>query len=66
MRLARALFIAFAVCMGTAALAGDTVGVNGSNVQYPCSKTATLGDKQYEQKLTDAMNADAALDDALA
>jgi hypothetical protein len=54
MRLARALFIALSVCMGATALAGDTVGVNGSNVQYPVSKTATLGDKQFEQKLTGA------------
>ncbi len=54
MRLARAFFIALAVCMGATALAGDTVGVNGSNVQYPTSKTATLGDKQFEQKLTGA------------
>ena len=54
MRLARALVIALSVCMGATALAGDTVGVNGSNVQYPVSKTATLGDKQFEQKLTGA------------
>jgi hypothetical protein len=54
MRLTRAFFIALAVCMGTVALAGETVGVNGSNVQYPTAKTATLGDKQYEQKLTGA------------
>src|SRR5262245_2532883 len=52
MRLARGLFIALAVCMGATALAGDTVGVSGSNVQYPVIKTATLGDKQFEQKLT--------------
>jgi hypothetical protein len=54
MRLARALFIALAACMGATALAGDTVGVNGSNVQYPVNKTATLGDKHFEQKLTGA------------
>lgn len=52
MRLARAFFIALTVCMGSFALASETVGVNGSNVQYPTAKTATLGEKQYEQKLT--------------
>jgi hypothetical protein len=32
--------------------ADDAVPVKGSNVKYPTSVTATLGDKQYAQKLT--------------
>lgn len=54
MRLARAFFLTCAACLGGVAFAGDTVGVNGSNVQYPVEKTATLGDKNFKQKLTGA------------
>src|ERR1041384_190405 len=34
------------------AIAGDTVGVNGSTVQYPVEVNAKIGNKDYSQKLT--------------
>ena len=52
MRLVRFLFAGVALCAASVAIAGETVGVNGSAVQYPTESTATIGDKKFPQKLT--------------
>jgi len=54
MRYAQVIAVAVAIfCVGNA-LAGETVGVSGSNVQYPTETQAAIGDKKYPQKLTGA------------
>jgi hypothetical protein len=48
----RLLVVLVAGLSVSAAIAGDTVGVSGSSVQYPTEAVAAIGDKKYPEKLS--------------
>jgi hypothetical protein len=47
------LVLVAGLCVSTV-IAGETIGVTGSDVQYPTTATASIGDKKYPEKLSGA------------
>jgi len=54
MRISRTLIVATALLAGRNAVAQETVGVSGSDVQYPTARQIKVGDKPMRLKLTGA------------
>jgi chalcone isomerase-like protein len=52
MKTPRLVFAAIVGLSVSALMAGETVGVTGSDVQYPTTATASIGDKKYPEKLS--------------
>lgn len=54
MKTPRLVLVLFAGLFVSTVIAGETVGVAGSDVQYPTSATASIGEKKYPEKLSGA------------